>query len=151
PRTPDGKSDLSGIWQVVRSPADSILLSIVGGAKPPANPPQIPKVSLDDVAPASFTDNGAAFIGGLPLKPRAAELVKKRMEDNSKDNPEAHCLPAGIMQYHNIPLPRRIVQTPGLILIVYEANSGLRQIFTDGRTLPKNPEPWWYGYSVGRW
>jgi hypothetical protein len=44
------------------------------------------------------------------------------------------------------------VQTPGLIVIMYEGNSGLRQIFTDGRPLPDNdPQPWWYGYSVGHW
>src|SRR5262249_13351582 len=45
-----------------------------------------------------------------------------------------------------------IVQTPVLIMIVYEANEGLRQIFMDGRALPANdPEPWWYGYAVGHW
>jgi hypothetical protein len=56
------------------------------------------------------------------------------------------------MQFHTHPQPRRIVQTPGLILIIYEANYGLRTIFTDGRRLPDNdPQPWWYGYSIGRW
>ena len=34
---------------------------------------------------------------------------------------------------------------------MYEANNGLRQIFTDGRPLPSDPQPWWYGYSVGKW
>jgi len=58
----------------------------------------------------------------------------------------------GFMQFHNHPQPRKIVQTPTLVLIVYEANYGLRQIFLDGRSLPGNdPQPWWYGYSVGRW
>jgi hypothetical protein len=58
----------------------------------------------------------------------------------------------GFMQFHTHSQPRKIIQTPGLILIVYEANSGLRQIFTDGRSLPgKDAEPWWYGYSVGKW
>jgi hypothetical protein len=56
------------------------------------------------------------------------------------------------MQFHTHSQPRKIVQTRDVILIVYEANSGLRQIFTDGRPLPgKDAEPWWYGYSVGRW
>jgi hypothetical protein len=74
------------------------------------------------------------------------------MEENSKDNPDAHCLPMGFMQFHNHPQPRRIVQIPGLILILYEANYGLRTIFTDGRPLPNNdPQPWWYGYSIGKW
>jgi hypothetical protein len=74
------------------------------------------------------------------------------MADNSKDNPDAHCLPMGFMQFHTHPQPRKIVQTPDMMLIIYEANSGLRQIFTDGRTAPgKNAEPWWYGYSTGKW
>jgi hypothetical protein len=74
------------------------------------------------------------------------------MADSSKDNPDAHCLPMGFMQYHTHPQPRKIVQTPDMMLIVYEANSGLRQIFTDGRALPgKDVEPWWYGYSAAKW
>jgi hypothetical protein len=78
--------------------------------------------------------------------------MKKRKADNSKDNPDAHCLPMGFMQFHNHPEPRKIVQTPDMVLIIYEANSGLRQIFMDGRPLPgKDAEPWWYGYSVGHW
>jgi hypothetical protein len=70
---------------------------------------------------------------------------------NSEDNPDAHCLPIGVMQLHTHGQPRKMIQTPGVIAIIYEANSGLRQIFTDGRSLPKDAEPWWYGYSVGKW
>src|SRR3989442_993443 len=45
-----------------------------------------------------------------------------------------------------------MIQTPGVIVILYEGNAGVRQIFTDGRPLPNDdPQPWWYGYSVGRW
>ncbi|HZI99885.1 MAG TPA: hypothetical protein VFD22_04420, partial [Gemmatimonadaceae bacterium] len=89
---------------------------------------------------------------GLPLQPWAAELLRKRMADNSKDNPDAHCLPMGFMQFHTHSQPRKIIQTPDVLLIIYEANSGLRQIFTDGRPLPgKDAESWWYGYSVGKW
>ena len=72
---------------------------------------------------------------GLPFQPWAAELVKKRMADNSKDNPDAHCLPMGFMQFHTHSQPRKIVQTADVILIIYEANSGLRQIF-HGWTAP---------------
>ena len=90
---------------------------------------------------------------GLPLTPWAAELKKQRMALNSKDNPDANCLPMGITQFHQQPQPREIIQTPGKILMIYEANYGLRQIYTDGRTLPKqgDPQPLWYGYSVGHW
>jgi hypothetical protein len=60
----------------------------------------------------------------------------------------------GLTQLHLHPQPRKIVQTPGLIVIMYEGNEGLRQIFLDGRPLPErdeNLQPWCYGYSVGRW
>jgi hypothetical protein len=74
------------------------------------------------------------------------------MADNSKDNPDVWCLPIGLMQYHNHPQPRQIVQTKNLMLITYESNYGLRYIYLDGRPAPSNdPQPWWYGYSRGRW
>jgi hypothetical protein len=144
PRTADGKPDLSGIWENNRPPAEPREQGDVA-ARPPEPPPGTPPV-------ATFADVGRGFKDGLPIQPWAAELVKKRMANNSKDNPDAHCLPMGNMQFHNHPQPRKIVQTPGVIYIIYEANSGLRQIFTDGRPLPsKDADPWWYGYSVGKW
>ena len=59
----------------------------------------------------------------------------------------------GIVQFHTQGAPRKFVQIPGLIVILYEASSGIRQIFTDGRPLPKldDPQPWFYGYSTGKW
>ncbi len=78
--------------------------------------------------------------------------MKQRRATNSKDNPDALCLPMGLMQFHNHGQPRKMVQTPNELLIIYEANYGLRHIFTDGRKLPDNDAtPWWYGYSVGAW
>jgi hypothetical protein len=74
------------------------------------------------------------------------------MARNSMDNPDAHCLPLGLMQLHTHVDPRRIVQTPSLVVMIYEANYGLRQIYMDGRPRPGNdPQPWWYGYSRGGW
>ena len=60
------------------------------------------------------------------------------------------------MQLHTHPQPRKIIQTPKLIVILYEAQGGVRQVFMDGRPLPSavpnsDPEPWWYGYSTGKW
>jgi hypothetical protein len=57
----------------------------------------------------------------------------------------------GFMQFHEHPQYRKMLMTPGEMVIIYEANYGLRQIFMDGRSVPKDPEPWWYGYSLGRW
>jgi hypothetical protein len=102
---------------------------------------------------ASFQNIGVGLPGCLPpLTPWALGVLNQRKGENSKDNPDAHCLPLGLMQLHGHPQPRKIIQTPGVIVILYEAQAGVRQIFTDGRPLPKNdPQPWWYGYSVGHW
>ena len=142
PRTPDGKPDLSGIWENPRPPAGQQ----GGAAAAPgflSGGPAGPAAAGGPPAPNLFRDAGSVFKDGLPLQPWAADLVKKRMADNSKDNPDAHCLTMGFMQFHNHPQPRKIIQNPGVILIIYEANSGLRQMFTDGRPLPGNDaQPW---------
>jgi hypothetical protein len=151
PRTPDGKPDLSGIWQNGRAGGAGGGQRGAAGA-PAAGAPAAAAAPDPGPPAATFGNAGAGFKDGLPYQPWAADLVKKRMADNSKDNPDAHCLPMGFLQFHNHPEPRKIIQNPGVIVIIYEANSGLRQIFTDGRTLPgKDAEPWWYGYSVGKW
>jgi hypothetical protein len=134
PRTADGRPVLAGLWRAN------------GFVQPDADAPP------DAVPVASFRDVGAGFKDGLPLTAWGAEVLTERIAGNGKDNPEAHCLPMGIMQYHTQGAPRKIVQAPDSIVILYEASMGLRQIFTDGRPLPDNdPQPWWYGYSVGHW
>lgn len=143
PKTHDGKTDFSGIWQNGGGGRGN--RGNRGAA--PATPPAAPVIPN-----ATFGNVGAGFPEGLPMLPESKELVAKRMADNSKDNPDAHCLPMGFMQFHTHPQPRKIIQTPEVMVIIYEANSGLRQIFLDGRTHPPaDAEPWWYGYSVGKW
>ena len=138
PRTADGKIDFTGVYENLWFYNGRI-------GQPPASPPGEPPQT-------TFSEIGAGFKGGLPFRPWAAELYKQRKESNAKDNPDAYCLPMGLMQFHNHGQPRKMVQTPNELLIIYEANYGLRHIFTDGRKLPDNdPTPWWYGYSVGTW
>jgi hypothetical protein len=149
PRTADGKPDLSGIW-IGRGGGGG------GGGRGQrgGNAAAAPAPPADAIPVATFGNVGSGFrgSGGLPLQPWAVELINKRRADNSKDNPDAHCLPMGFMQFHNHPEPNKIIQTPGVIVIIYEANEGLRQIHTDGRPLPgPDAEPWYYGYSVGKW
>jgi hypothetical protein len=58
----------------------------------------------------------------------------------------------GNMQFHTQGAPRKFVQSPKLLIILYEASMGIRQIFTDGRPSPDNdPQPWFFGYSIGHW
>jgi hypothetical protein len=143
PRTADGKPDFSGNW--IRG--DGQLGPAGGGNVTLTGPPFSagPPVT-------TFRNVAANMKEGLPLQPWAAELQKMRNAENSKDNPDAHCLPMGIMQFHNHGMPRKMLQTPTLVTINYEANYGLRYIYMDGRKLPgPDAQPWWYGYSVGHW
>ena len=85
------------------------------------------------------------------IKPWAEELFLKRVRDSRKDSPLARCLPVSV-PFHNFFNMTRIVQTPALMVWLYESpNSPHRTIFTDGRDLPKDPNPNWLGYSIGRW
>src|SRR5687767_8027389 len=139
PRMPDGKVDFSGIWQ--RGGGGGGGRGRGAAPAPTTTPDGIPLSGFGEVAGRGYQ---------LPMQPWAAELKKKRMADNSKDNPDVWCLPIGLMQYHNHPQPRQIVQTKNLMLITYESNYGLRYIYLDGRPAPNNdPQPWWFGYSRG--
>ena len=161
PRTPDGKPDLSGDW--MRADRDPLPQELAGIASARGETNRTGVAVERSAAPfppdpnapplATFFELGANVQGGLPFTPWAADLRKARMATNDKDNPDANCMPMGITQFHMQPQPRKIVQTPGLIIILYEANYGVRYIYTDGRSLPPQgePTPWWYGYSVGRW
>jgi hypothetical protein len=136
PRTADGKPDLSGVWQ-----------NVGRGQGQPRE-----QLSHDEKPTATFRDIGSGFKDGLPLKPEAAAVLKERMSNFSKDNPDVWCLPLGNQQFNVHSFPRKIIQNPDVTLLLYETHMGLRQIFTDGRALPNNdPQPWFYGYSVGRW
>jgi len=144
PRTYWDTVDFSGIWENRRRSG-------------PSNDDDSDKVEAsvpdDGIPDATFFNIGAGFEDGVPpLTSWAAALRDERMADNQKNNPDANCLPMGLMQFHLHPQPRRIIQTEDLIVIIYEGNAGIREIFIDGRPSPDNgPQPWWYGYSRGEW
>jgi len=133
PRTNDGKPDLSGVWDVLH------------------NRPCPPEGCADMWIPQEFLDIGWGLKGGLPYQPWAAETVKKRMAENRLSDPNWKCLPTGIVRMYTTPLYRKIIQTSGLVLILNEREAMYRQIFTDGRPLPEDPQPSWTGYSTGKW
>jgi len=143
PRTADGKVDFSGVWETNQG-------------RRGRGPAPVAAEGTGELPPSGsiFGNIGDQIQGGAPYQPWAAELVKKRMADNSKDNPDAHCLPMGLMQMTSHPYPKKIIQTPTQVILIYEGSgTTVREVFLDGRALPKaeDVEPWWNGYSVGRW
>jgi hypothetical protein len=137
PRAANGKPDLSGVW---RAGGRSFMLGRRTGFSEPG--PDISEVAGLRVVP---------YIG-IALTDHGERLRNSRRATEGRDNPRGLCLPVGIMQLHMAALPARYVQTSRELLIVYEGNSQRREIFIDGRSLPTNdPQPWWNGYSVGRW
>ena len=84
------------------------------------------------------------------MLPAAAALFNARNESHGKDVPTARCLPGG-MVLASIVSPYKIVQTPNLIVILFDEGDLPRQIFLDGRPHPKELNPSWVGHSIGRW
>jgi hypothetical protein len=82
--------------------------------------------------------------------PKAQAIFRKRAAEHSMDGPLTRCLPfgPGLMFVGGI---HRLMQSATMIADLIEGGSGYRQIFMDGRELPKDPNPTWSGYSVGRW
>ena len=150
PKTADGKPDLSGLWRGAPFAGPGGGRRGGGAGAAPATPPPPPPAGPPA---ANFIDIAQNITGGLPLTPYGQELLKTRVAGNSKDNPEAHCLPMGIVQLHTQGAPRRFMQSPRQLIILYEASMERREIFTDGRTVPPmgDPQPFWNGYSAGRW
>jgi hypothetical protein len=133
PRLPDGKPDFSGVWDVDHN-------------KP------CPKGGCNDFwTPWEFTNVGWNLVNGLPSQPWAMELAKTRSAAQRLDDPLSHCLPIGLIESQTIPLYRKILHTPGLLAILHEYNTSYRQIFTDGRPMPEDPQPSWMGYSTAKW
>jgi hypothetical protein len=148
PRTREGTPDLSGVWQTEletpemiasRSRDEAANLLIVPGDDPRTFSRYFFNVLAD------FTADNA------PMRPATAEYMR-RVGERKAGNPSGLCLPHGLPQADLMSYsPFKFVQTPGLIAVMYELDNNFRQIYTDGRTLPKDLQPTWGGYSVGRW
>jgi len=132
PRTSDGKPDFSGVWEN-------------DGLGAPGNEGSGP------MPKTVFFDLSYGLGAPPPYQPWAADLYARRKSDNAKDNPDARCLPIGPLQMMAHPLPKKIIMNPGLVVILHERNMEFRQIYTDGRPLPRDPNPAWYGYSTAKW
>jgi hypothetical protein len=130
-RTPDGKPDLSGIWEVV-------------GDRVMPTDGRVRSKYVYDIA--------ADLPGGAPFLPWAKTVHAERQQALGVGAPTERCLPHGIPDAMlTRTLPFKIIQTPDVTIILYEEFNNWRQVFTDGRPLPEDPQPAWLGYSVGSW
>lgn len=98
-----------------------------------------------------YLENLAADGVEVSMRPWAEQLYKERQENEGKDRPSGRCLPHSVTDFDAHHMPKKVIQTPGLTVILFESYHSYRQIFTDGRPLPKDREPAWFGYSVGKW
>jgi hypothetical protein len=133
PRTKDGKADLS--------------------APAPKKADGKPDISGIWQVNGKYLQNIAADLkpGEVPFQPWAEEVFKQRADGSRGiDDPAARCLP-GMPKLNALPYPFKIVEIPGEVIILSEGFTIFRQIYTDGRQLPKDPLPAWLGYSIGRW
>jgi hypothetical protein len=142
PREADGKPNLSGLWQTLSAP------------------PEVLKRLIPDVTNGAGEEPLSQYFINIffdfkpdqaPIRPAAAELFRQRAQTFMKESPISHCLPEGMPMVEMAPAPYKIVQMPGVTLMLYERDTTFRQVFTDGRKLPKDPQPSWLGYSVGKW
>jgi hypothetical protein len=134
--------------------------------------PGIPRMSdgkPDLSAPAPKTSDGKPDLSGIwvavnakylndlaadginvPIQPWAQALYKQRKENMGKGRPSERCLTRGVVDFDTIPMNIKFIQTPGVIAVLYEEYNHFRQIFLDGRPLPKPTQPAYMGYSIGR-
>jgi|SRR5579871_360602 len=138
-----GRPDLSGVWQVQPIPGD--VERILGKL-------DVDVVPGDD--PATFSKYFFNILADFPadhalLRPEA--LAKMQNRPKNYVPPDERCLPEGIPRAELLAFPFKIVQTPEELVVLYEVDNTRRQIYTDGRPLPADPNPAWLGYSVGRW
>jgi hypothetical protein len=130
PRLANGKPDLSGVWMSAESTCGRVM-----------GPTSVPR--LLELVPSSLK---------CPAKlPWLAELVQERTANQAKDDPHIRCLPDLFLRAYGLPHYLKFVQTPGLLVMLNEMNGVYRQVFSDGRPLPKDPNPSWQGYSSASW
>jgi hypothetical protein len=134
PRTPDGKPDMNA-----RAPKTADGKPDLSGLWAATTRAGFLNLAGEGVVP--------------PLQPWAAALFNERTENAGRDKPQVRCLPHGVPDSMLVGqgYPFKIIQTPGETVVLGEEFNQFRQIFTDGRKLPVDPNPAWFGYSVARW
>ncbi|HUA21992.1 MAG TPA: carboxypeptidase-like regulatory domain-containing protein [Bryobacteraceae bacterium] len=119
------------------------------------------KRHVDDTSPAPRTPDGHPDLSGVWWRPNTVDpghpeflpaamaITKQRLANNGKDSPQAHCLPSGPLRYG--PLWEFVQSKDFLVYISDDESPGFHQIYLDGRSQPADPNPAWYGHSIGHW
>lgn len=142
PRTPEGKPDLSGVWSAPSTDESEILakrLSPFAGQDPVLAPWAAERYEYNH----DFRDAGPALGSYPPNYSGRPEL-----------DPELRCIPLGaplIASGWGSVSPSEIIQSPKRVLLFYERDHTIRQIWMDGRKHPEPLDPTWMGHSIGRW
>ena len=132
PRTPDGKPNLT--------------------APAPRTPDGRPDLTgIWRTTNGRLLQNLGAEIAEVPMRPAALAVFRERQDNEGKDRPSGRCISHGVTDFNALNTPTKIVQTPAVTIVLFESYNHYRQILTDGRPLPVDPQPAWLGYSVGRW
>ena len=149
PKLANGRTpDLSGMWNTIKTPCEQSATAQIFGC---SDIPLGVSIGLFDVTANGSEDGNAGTTSPLPYQPWADALVKQRLADQRKDDPTTRCLPISPVRQWADFFPQKIIQTEDSITILSEYMSQYRQIFLDGRPMPKDPVPSFKGYSTGHW
>lgn len=161
PRVAGGKPDLSGIWIDSDAMLDPSCPPAEGCIRQEPLPLRAANIGFSSPEQLVRVRQGQSILDFLPYRPWAADLVSKRVayavsgaggtDGGARIDPHARCLPPNFPRAWALPQYKKIVQTPGLVVVLHEFNASYRQIFTDGRPLPADLQPTWNGYSSGKW
>ncbi len=157
PRLADGKPDFSGIWTTAEPNGRRTGELSSPKQAPGPREPQRPGDAESPGNPAAITASrqmaniGVDLPGGLPYQPWLVPIVRERTDNLAKDDPHIRCWPDNFIRAYGMPHLLKFLHSPNLLVMLNEMNAGYRQVFTDARPLPKDPNPSLQGYSSGRW
>jgi hypothetical protein len=130
-RTSDGKPNLQGVWQVLNTAAWDI---------------------QDHAARLGVPAGQSVVVGNeIPYTPAALAKKRQNFENRATADPETKGYLPGVPRIMYMPYPFQIFQTPGQVVMVFEYDRGIRNIYTNGTQHPRGPLNWWLGDSRGRW
>ena len=149
PKLADGRTpDFSGIWSPIRVPCTP---SGIGADFGCSDVPLGVPIGLFDVTANGSKEGQLGTTSKLPYQPGVEASVQQHLVEDRRGDPTTRCLPISPVRQWADFFPQKIIQTADSVTVLSEYMAQFRQIFLDGRTLPKDPVPTFKGYSVGHW